>query len=276
MEFINLITQETIGLKEEEFVTIKYYDKLSLILSIPHSSTLVDRRCLEFRNFTKSILLDTDIHTSMVYALEIGTTIQGVCNPYMVNYSRNRQSINDKRGVMPWEFLDSTTILKQEYSQELQEELLNSYYDKYHLELEKEILKKIEKNGFALLIDCHSMAKVPIKNCVATSQEIRPEICIGTLEGKSTELEIVQKLQSFFQKNGYETTIDKPYKGGYITQKYSSIKNTHVIQIEISKELYCFNSLQENFKIKSYETNKLQKTLREGFLQFYKLLEKKY
>ena len=269
LELIDIQTQQKIIISKEDVVKIKKYHNSNIIFSIPHSSTLVDERCLEFREYSKNILKDTDMHTNIVYNLQLGTTIEGICNPYMINYSRSRESVDDKRGVFAWEFLDSSSILKKHYTLELQEELLTIYYDSYHKRLEEEIKNQVEKEGFALLIDCHSMAKIPIQGCVATNDNVRPDICIGTLEGRSIDLNIAQELKEFFESHGYEINIDSPYKGGYITQKYSKLKNVYVIQIELSKDLYCYNSIQDDFKLKIKELQKLQNVLREGFIQSY-------
>ncbi|MFT4244461.1 MAG: N-formylglutamate amidohydrolase [Candidatus Woesearchaeota archaeon] len=274
LELIDIQTQQKITILKENVVKIKKYNKKydssNIIFSIPHSSTLVDVRCFQFRKYSNNILLDTDMHTNIVYDLQLGTIIEGMCNPYMINYSRSRESVNDKRGVFAWEFLDSSSILKQHYPFELQEELLTLYYDSYHEVLEEEIQNQIEKGGFALVIDCHSMAKIPMRGCVATDDTQRPDICIGTLEGGSIDLNIARRLKDFFENHGYDTTIDTPYKGGYITQKYSQMKNVYVIQIELSKELYCYNFFEDNFKLKGEELQQLQNVLREGLVLTYK------
>ena len=276
LELIDITTQQKTTILKEDVVKIKRYHNSNIIFSIPHSSTLVDQRCFEFREYLNKILKDTDMHTSIVYDLQLGTIIEGVCNPYMINYSRSRESVDDKRGVFAWEFLDSSSIFKKHYSHELQEELLTLYYDSYHEALEEEIQNQLKKQGFAFLIDCHSMAKIPIKGCVATDDTLRPDICIGTLESRSIDLNIAQELKEFFENQGYETTIDVPYKGGYITQKYSQMKNVYVIQIELSKELYCYNSLEDNFKLKEEELQQLQNALREGFQVTYNRVAANY
>ena len=236
-------------------------DDLSCIISIPHSSTLVPLRYQKNRKWDKNILKDTDIHTDKLFNLKIGTKIIGKCNPYFINYSRPKDSYNDKRGVLAWQFLDGSNIELEKYNKNEINEILIEY-NKYHKEILKYINLMKKEYGFAIIIDGHSMSQFPIsENVVAGSNEKRPDFCFGTLDSKTISKEIENKISNLINKTKYTHSFNDPYKGGYITQKYSQIKDVYIIQIETVKENYCDNL--NTYKIKDNEFNEFKQTIKE-------------
>ena len=249
MKFLNLLTNEKVEVKN----TVKVIeDDLSCIISIPHCSPLVPIEYKKNRKWNKKILKDTDLHTDKLFNIDIGVKIIGKCNPYFINYSRPKNPLNDKRGVIAWQFLDGSDILLKEYNKKEIDNIL-SHYDAFHNTLQEYIKKMIKKYGYAIIIDGHGMAKKPLKGSIAGLSNIeRPDICIGTLDGKSMPENINKIITSILDNTKYTYKFNDPYKGGYITKKYSSLKNVYVIQLETVKENYYNNKgkyeINNNFK----------------------------
>lgn len=265
MKFENLLNNEIFEIEN----TVKVIeDDLDVIISIPHSSIFIPIDFKKNRFWNRNILRDTDIQTDKLFNFSFGTKIIGLCNPYFVNYSRSKESFDDKRGVLAWQFLDGTDLLKIPYTKEEVNSILSEFYDPYHLTLQKYIDKMKAKRGFALVIDGHGMAKYPLKGCVATPDEIRPDFCVGTLDGKSCPKVVEDVIEKVLSNSNYSYSFNRPYKGGFITQNYSMQDRVYVIQIETVKENYINNNYEINNEFEEF-----QSILKEVILEILKILK---
>lgn len=93
-----------------------------------------------------------------------------------------------------------------------------------------------EKFGYAILIDCHSMPS----SSMASVGGRRPDIVLGDRFGASCDGRITAFTKETFASLGYNVQINRPYAGGFITENYGQpLKNSHALQIEINRGLYC-------------------------------------
>ena len=85
-----------------------------------------------------------------------------------------------------------------------------------------------------------------------------PDIVLGNCDNKSCDAKVLNFLKIEFEKKGYSVSLNYPYSGGFITQKYYNHKaSTQTLQIEINKKLYLdeqkfiknenFDNLKNNF-----------------------------
>ena len=117
------------------------------------------------------------------------------------------------------------------------DKLIEKYYQPYHHEIQ-DILKA--RSGIRLALDCHTMeATGPAIS--PDPGEDRPLICLGNNQGKSCPNEWVERLaecfrESFYLKEG-DVTINQPFAGGFITQKYGK-GPIPWIQVEMNRSLY--------------------------------------
>jgi N-formylglutamate deformylase len=88
---------------------------------------------------------------------------------------------------------------------------LVSQYNVHHQKLLKD--DKLELNNYdkAVIIDCHSFPDHPLP-CDMDQSIPRPQICIGT-DLFHTPIELLQIVESYFNKNNYDVQINKPYSG---------------------------------------------------------------
>jgi N-formylglutamate amidohydrolase len=244
MKFLNLLDNTVIEINN----TVEIIESdLSCIISIPHSSSLVPLKYKENRKWDKNILKDTDLYTKQIFNLDIGTKIIGKCNPYFINYSRPKESTDKSRGIIAWEFLDGSDISAKNYSNAQIDEILVEY-DNYHDTLQKYIDMAIKDKGYAIIIDGHGMTKEPIKGSVIGNEGTRADFCFGTLDNKTIPNKTKEKIIEFMDNSNYTYSFNNPYKGGYITQKYSNQENVYIIQIETVKENYYENEFPFNIK----------------------------
>ncbi len=248
MKTIHLLTNET---KEHQIIETKLFSN-EFIISIPHSGLLVPTKIKEKLNLNQSILIGTDLFTNQLYNFEQGIKINFNLNPYVINVGRNIIPDPTKPKHLQTDpfHLDSLTgepILKEEFYEEEKQELLQHYHH-YHQQLEQAIKEMKQQLGYALLFDCHSMFPIGLQNTPDAGKE-RADFVIGTLNQTSAHTKLISVFSENLKKTN-SVAIDKPYQGGYITQKYHNPKNNiHVLQLETNKKLY-LDELQPNSQIK--------------------------
>ncbi len=109
-------------------------------------------------------------------------------------------------------------------------------YYPYHAQLEELLKASLNTFGATLLIDCHSMPSAP---GTAIRYRKRPDFVLGDRFGQTCPPYITEFLEQKLTKLGYLVARNKPYAGGFITQKYGAAqKDQHCIQIEINRSLY--------------------------------------
>ena len=114
-------------------------------------------------------------------------------------------------------------------------ERIEQIYRPYHGALRNLMAQSAIRFGYAVLVDCHSMPST----ITPGEKEPRADIIIGDRYGSSCDSEISQELIQRFSDLGYNTTRNKPYAGGFITEHYGRpLKGLHAIQIEINRALY--------------------------------------
>ncbi len=118
------------------------------------------------------------------------------------------------------------------------EQRIDAVYRPYHQALTNMIARAHAQFGFCILIDCHSMpsAGLPITS-VGDGRTI--DIVLGDRTGQSCAPEITDAVDAFLTHRHYRVTRNNPYAGGFTTQHYGSpASGTHVLQIEINRNLY--------------------------------------
>ena len=102
----------------------------------------------------------------------------------------------------------------------------------YHERLSGLVERARARFGLAILIDCHSMP--------STLTEGGPlDIVLGDRFGASAAGWVVEALESALLARGYRVRRNKPYAGGFITERYGAPANArHAVQIEVNRALY--------------------------------------
>ncbi len=221
---------------------------LPFLISIPHGGTEMPPE-LEGRVVISphDLFDDSDSFTREIY--DVGDRVVHVI---IADIARAFVDVSRAPHQMPPDCPDgliksSTCLLKPIYAPDkhpdadLRQQLFEKYYQPYHRQLEKWSHSPAVKLG----LDCHSMLPVAPDIAPDTGSE-RPLINLGNRDGAACPMAMVESLaDSFcavFDLSPSEVTINEPFKGGFITQKFA---NTPIpwIQIEMNRTLY----LHENY-----------------------------
>lgn len=125
---------------------------------------------------------------------------------------------------------------------EVQERLRN-IYDVYHEKLQQIIDSALQKFGFCLVLDCHSM---PSKICSIIDDRSGIDICLGNLFSQSCPQEMSDYLAGQFWNKNYNVEFNCPYSGAYITFNYCQPRQkTYTLQLEVNRGLYANEDMLE-------------------------------
>ncbi|HEX2017799.1 MAG TPA: N-formylglutamate amidohydrolase [Aurantimonas sp.] len=112
---------------------------------------------------------------------------------------------------------------------------IESVYKPFHQALEDALTRTRDRFGLAILVDCHSMPS----SVRALPGGRRPDMVIGDRFGTSAAGRLVAIASSRLAALGYDVARNKPYAGGFITERYGRPSmGFHAIQIEINRALY--------------------------------------
>lgn len=112
---------------------------------------------------------------------------------------------------------------------------IETVYKPFHRTLEEALGRVRDRFGIAVLVDCHSMPS----SVRALPGGRRPDMVIGDRFGTSAAGRLVTIATSRLAAQGYDVARNKPYAGGFITERYGRPPvGFHAIQIEINRALY--------------------------------------
>lgn len=118
------------------------------------------------------------------------------------------------------------------------EQRIRLCYHPYHAALKSLITQTVERFGYCIVIDCHSMpsfASAPGNPGISN----RIDFVLGNHYGESCSAAVTGCAASVLRGFGYRVNLNKPYAGGFITTHYGCPANAvHALQIEISRDIY--------------------------------------
>ena len=268
--------------------------KFPLILSIPHCGTVFPQEFLDAVDVDVMTLrknedifvydlLKQAIDDAQITALKLNLNRAFIdvnrakveIDPNMFfDYPREDIGLNQQRsryglGIIHKITADSQPIYSGKISYKEAEERIKNVYDVYHHTLKNLIDRTINKFGFCLVLDCHSM---PSKICSIISESPRIDYCLGNLFEQSCPNKISFYVENELAKREYYVSKNRPYSGAYITFNYCEPrKQSYTLQLEINREIYADENLLEkndNFQRVSYDSSKVVMQLAHFLLDF--------
>lgn len=268
--------------------------KYPLILSIPHCGTVFPEEFLRaVRHDVMTLrknedilvydLLEPVIRDGGIAAIKLNVSRSFIdvnrakveLDPNMFfDYPREDIGLNQQRsryglGIIHKVTADSQPIYAGRISYREAEERIKNVYDVYHGRLKEVIARTIDKFGFCLVLDCHSM---PSKICSIISESPRIDYCLGNLFEQSCPNKISFFVENELAKREYYVAKNRPYSGAYITFNYCEPrKQAHTLQLEINRVIYADeNTLEKNsdFQRVSYDLSKVVTNLANFLLDF--------
>ena len=231
-----------------------------LILSVPHSGTFFPEEFLsavdssvEVMRHNEDLLVDkllqkaVDTNIPMLKMLVSRVFVdlnrdRLELEPTMFyNYPQDNSVLYDKHCRVGLGVIHRINYLRQPLYKGLLdyheiEKRLKNIYDVYHNKLQKIIKKCVQKFGFCLVLDCHSM---PSKICSIIDDRSGIDICLGNLFSQSCPQEMSDFFAGQFWNKNYNVEFNCPYSGAYITFNYCQPKSkVYSLQLEINRALY--------------------------------------
>ena len=115
------------------------------------------------------------------------------------------------------------------------QERIELLYRPFHAELCRLLDETYRRFGYAILIDCHSMPSA----LMAPHGGKRPDFVLGDRFGAACHPRLTQFVKDALTRLGYETQLNRPYAGGFITEHYGRpARGIHALQLEINRGLY--------------------------------------
>ena len=236
-----------------------------LIIHVPHSSTYIpaqDRRdiILSDRDLEVELLKMTDWYTDeLAHAGSIyGTLIRYEYSRLVVDPERFRDPSNEVMNAVGMGAVYRLTSNKRKLRDlwpEKEENLLRRYYDPYHALFDPKVAEILQKHGKCLIVDIHSYPSKPLPYELHPGGP-RPDICIGA-DTFHTPAALTEFATVFFEKNGLNTAINKPFAGSFVPGRfYQKDNRVSSIMIEIKRSLY----MDEGTGAKIASFSNIQKT----------------
>lgn len=114
-------------------------------------------------------------------------------------------------------------------------ERIERLYKPYHATLSGLMEDARRRFGYAVLVDFHSMPSYQGDK----GANPKVDFVLGDRFGTSCPREMVRLVERFLSGLGYKVALNKPYAGGYITERYGvPNEGLHTLQIEINRALY--------------------------------------
>jgi len=213
-----------------------------LVLSIPHSGTWVPAEALGFVRATRSLLVDTDVHTEALYrsALPDASCVVTHVSPYVVNV--NRSPLSRSKPLLPPVHLYGEATHSRPPTAAERRAVVARYYQPYHRALRQLLARARKKFGYALLIDGHSMQSHggPFTK---DPGELRASFVVGDRKGAAASAAVAtafaDSLARVGKKRGWTVARNAPYQGGWVVRANGKpSRRIHALQLETHKALY--------------------------------------
>jgi N-formylglutamate amidohydrolase len=114
---------------------------------------------------------------------------------------------------------------------------LDRFYSPYHEALSGVVDDTVALFGTCVLVDCHSMPSGAVRAAEERGAG-RPDVILGDRYGTSCAPAITDELSRLLRERGFVVGRNRPYAGGFITERYGRPPRVHAIQIEINRALY--------------------------------------
>ncbi len=216
-----------------------------VVLGFPHGGTKIPPDVQSQLNENGKLLADTDWNISQVFegVLADVTSLHTAIHRYVIDVNRDPDGISlypgqNTTSLCPTTDFDGESIYQ--YGREPDELEISrrcvKYHQPYHDALKRELLRVKEENGFAILLDCHS-----IRSKIAFLFDGKlPDFNIGTNNGSSCSGEVEQGIMTICANaDGYTSVLNGRFKGGWTTRHYADpIDGIHTIQIELAQSTY--------------------------------------
>jgi N-formylglutamate amidohydrolase len=237
------------------------------IVSIPHSGEIIPEVFTSFLTPDQTAK-DQDLDYKVNQLVEIEELRKAGISVIVAHIHRVAVDLNrsPELAVLNWKKNSHGVplVLKEPTPADYEKLKLDFYYPYYEMlkSMINEVQRAIQKP--VPFVDLHSMPSTATAYHLQQNpmqKKDRPDFCLSDRHGKTCPPEFIGEIKTLFQQQGYLTTINDPYQGGYITEFVGTLP-CHNIQIEINRKLYMDEQTQTLIpeKVQSLKKN-ITKTL---------------
>lgn len=218
-----------------------------LVLSFPHVGTDLPDGVAAGLSDAGRALPDTDWHVDQLYddmADDLDATVLTArWSRYVVDLNRDPSGASLYPGrttteICPASTFDGSPIHLPGRAPDPAEiaRRITAYFEPYHTALDGALTRAVERHGFALLWDAHSIrSEIP-----RLFDGTLPELNVGTNDGRSCAPDLRQTAAILAKTaSPYDYTVDGRFKGGWITRRYGRpAVHVHAVQLELAQRAY--------------------------------------
>lgn len=217
--------------------------KNTFLFHIPHSSFHIpSTENMDIEYINDELIYSTDVMVDQIF--NIKDIDKHICGFSRVFCDVERfNDINEEMNLYGRGICYTNTYNDKIFktcNEKYKNDIITSYYNPYHKELEEKIRNKIEKYGICRIVDCHSFNETKL---YFENNNKRPDICLGV--NQYTPKYLLDFIKNGFEKYNFSVEINSPYSGSYYPLNIKGKFET--IMIEINKKLYMEND--ENIKL---------------------------
>lgn len=240
-----------------------------LLVSMPHVGTFVPQEIEDKFTPEARHVPDTDWHIERLYAFakEMGASIvQATHSRYVADLNRppSDESLYPGQattGLCTTVTFDGGPVYQagKEPTKEEIEARRIAYWQPYHDQVAKELARLREQFPVVVLWDAHSIRSV----LPQFFEGKLPDFNVGTNSGKSVDPVLQDQIAALAKAaDGYTSTVNGRYKGGYITRHYGQPEqHVHAIQLEMAQS--CYMEEQLPFAYDEAKAQKMQVHLKK-------------
>ena len=220
-----------------------------LLVSMPHVGTRVPEALAARMTELAKTVPDTDWHVDRLYDFldDLDASVLAATQSrYVIDLNRPPDDRPlypgaSNTGLCPATTFDEEAIYldgREPDAAEI-EARKDQVFRPYHERLSRALAAIVERHGYALLWDAHS-----IRSRVPRFFEGRlPDLNLGSADGASADPELIARLSQVAETEaaaaGYSHALDGRFKGGYITRSFGNpAQGVHAVQLELSQITY--------------------------------------
>ncbi len=213
----------------------------AILFHIPHASTVIPERylpdflpCLE-----ENILRMTDWYTDALFDFDLGDRLVFPVSRLVCDLERFRDDDEEEMAEIGMGAVYRTgydlSPLRHAQPPDEREEILRTYYDPHHRELERMTEERLARFRRCLILDCHSFHPTPLPY---EKDGLRPDICLGTDDFHTPEW-LTGSLARSFRRMGYTVSMNRPFAGTMVPlPQYGKDPRVLSVMIEVNRGLY--------------------------------------
>ncbi len=216
-----------------------------LLVSVPHSGTLLPGALADRLTPQAQALPDTDWHVEKLY--ECAPSLDVTClvahySRYLIDLNRDPSGASLYPGRSVTELCPTTSFAGEPLYRQGEapspseiDTRRTRYFDPYHAALRAELDRLKARHGFAVLLDGHSIrAEVP-----RFFEGRLPDLNLGTAGGSSCAQELAQVAANVLERAGMTWVANGRFKGGFITRHFGEPEaGVHALQLEMAQTAY--------------------------------------